>query len=70
MIEGDEALDLTAAGEALHRSLREYVAAPAARLLSQFDVRDIETTVRTLQALTARAAEELSSLRSDLPSPR
>ena len=69
-IDGDEALDLTAAGEALHRSLREYISAPAARLLSQFDIRDIETTVRTLQALTARAAEGLSSLRSDPPSPR
>lgn len=68
VIGGDEAVDLTAAGEALHRSLREYIAAPTARLLSQFDARDIETTVRTLQTITARAAEEVSSLRSDPPS--
>ena len=41
-----------------YQSLREYIAGPAAQLLSQFDVRDIETTVRTLQAITKRAAEE------------
>jgi hypothetical protein len=28
--------------------------------LSQFDVDDIETTVRTLQAITERAEEELT----------
>ena len=58
LIRGDTELDLTAEGEALHRSLREYIAGPTARLLSQFDVNDIETTVRTLQAITARAEEE------------
>jgi len=58
LIRGDAELDLTADGEALHRSLREYIAGPTARLLSQFDVNDIETTVRTLQAITARAQEE------------
>lgn len=54
-----ELLDLTAEGEALHRSLREYVAGPTIRLLSQFEAEDVETTVRTLQAVTARAKEEL-----------
>jgi DNA-binding MarR family transcriptional regulator len=58
LIRGDAELDLTAEGEALHRSLREYIAGPTARLLSQFDVNDIETTVRTLQAITERAEEE------------
>lgn len=58
LIRGGANVDLTARGEALHRSLREYVAGPAARLLSQFDIRDIETTVRTLQAITKRAAED------------
>jgi hypothetical protein len=53
-------VDLTPEGEALHRSLREYIAGPAVRLLSQFDLHDIETTVRTLQAITKRAAEESS----------
>jgi hypothetical protein len=59
LIRGEEKLDLTAEGEALHRSLREYIAGPTARLLGQFDVDDVETTVRTLQAITARAEEEL-----------
>jgi DNA-binding MarR family transcriptional regulator len=60
LIRGGTHVDLTAQGEALHRSLREYVAGPAARLLSQFDIHDIETTVRTLQAITKRAAEDSS----------
>ena len=60
LISGGSHVDLTAQGEALHRSLREYVAGPAARLLSQFDLHDIETTVRTLQAITKRAAEDSS----------
>ena len=60
LIRGGANVDLTAQGEALHRSLREYVAGPAARLLSQFDLHDIETTVRTLQAITKRAAEDSS----------
>jgi len=59
LIRGDAKLDLTAEGEALHRSLREYIAGPTARLLSQFDVDDIKTTVRTLQAITERAEKEL-----------
>ncbi len=63
LISGDAHLDLTTEGEALHRSLREYVGGPAARLLSQFDIHDIETTVRTVQAITRRAAEEASALR-------
>jgi DNA-binding MarR family transcriptional regulator len=61
LIRGDERIDLTAEGEALYRSLREYIAGPTARLLSQFDLSDVETTIRTLQAITQRAAEEASS---------
>jgi DNA-binding MarR family transcriptional regulator len=60
LIRGGTNVDLTAQGEELHRSLREYVAGPATRLLSQFDIHDIETTVRTLQAITKRAAEDSS----------
>jgi DNA-binding MarR family transcriptional regulator len=59
LIRGDAELDLTAEGETLHRSLREYIAGPTAELLSQFDADDVETTVRTLQAIAERAAEEL-----------
>jgi hypothetical protein len=60
LIRGDAKVDLTAEGEALHRGLRDSIAGPAARLLSQFPVDDVETTVRTLQAITARAQEELT----------
>jgi DNA-binding MarR family transcriptional regulator len=60
LIRGDANVDLTADGEALHRSLRDYIAGPTVRLLSQFDLDDVETTVRTLQAITARAQEELT----------
>ena len=61
LIHGEAELDLTTAGEAVHRSLREYIAGPRTRLLSQFDAEDIETTVRTLQAITERASEELTA---------
>ena len=60
LIRGNAEVDLTSEGEALHRSLREYIAGPRNQLLSQFDVEDIETTVRTLQAITARAEEQLA----------
>jgi len=55
LIRGDREIELTDDGRALHRSLREYVAIPRDRLLSQFDVDDIETTVRTLRAIAERA---------------
>ncbi|TML08181.1 MAG: hypothetical protein E6G41_02845 [Actinobacteria bacterium] len=55
LIHGDSHLDLTAQGAALHAGLRDYIAIPRNRLLSQFDEEDIETTVRTLQAIAERA---------------
>ena len=55
LIRGDREIELTDDGRALHRGLREYVAIPRDRLLSQFDVEDIETTVRTLRAIAERA---------------
>jgi len=58
LIRGDIELELTADGKALHASLREYVGGPTARLLSQFAVDDVETTICTLQAITARAEAE------------
>ena len=61
LIRGDERVDLTAAGEALYRSLSEYVTGSAAELLGQFDLSDVETTIRTLQAITKRAAEEAAA---------
>jgi DNA-binding MarR family transcriptional regulator len=59
LIRGDAVIALTPEGESLHRSLRDYVARPTAELLGQFDPDDIATTVRTLQAITERAAEGL-----------
>ncbi len=60
LIRGDAEVDLTAAGEAVHRALRESIAGPRNELLSQFDVEDVKTTIRTLQAITARAEEQLA----------
>jgi hypothetical protein len=57
LIRGEAELDLTDGGKALHGSLREYIAGPTVELLSEFDVTDIETTVRTLTAITNRAEE-------------
>ena len=59
LIRGGAEVDLTAEGETLHKSLREYIAGPTAQLLGQFDAGDVETTVRTLQAIAERASEEL-----------
>ena len=60
LIHGAAEVDLTTAGEAVHRSLRESIAGPRNELLSGFDAEDIETTMRTLQAITARAEEQLA----------
>jgi DNA-binding MarR family transcriptional regulator len=61
LIRGDAEIDLTAEGEALYSSLRDYVAGPTAELLSQFDPEDIDITMRTLQAITKRAEEGLAA---------
>jgi hypothetical protein len=61
LLHGDAEIDLTAEGEALHRSLREYIAGPTADLLGQFDPADIETTMRTVQAITRKAEEGLAA---------
>jgi DNA-binding MarR family transcriptional regulator len=61
LIRGDTEVELTAEGAALHRGLREHIAAPTARLLGRFPAEDIETTMRTLQAITERAEEELAA---------
>jgi hypothetical protein len=55
LIRGGSKLALTAAGEAEYRSLRQYISGPSVELLSQFDLHDIETTTRTLQAIAAKA---------------
>jgi hypothetical protein len=60
LIAGDANIDLTAEGETLFRSLREHVFGSAAQLLGLFDVADIETTVRTMQAITAQVEKDLA----------
>jgi DNA-binding MarR family transcriptional regulator len=61
LIHGERAVELTPEGTALHDSLAEYIAEPRTRLLSQFAVDDIETTVRTLRAIAERASQELAA---------
>jgi hypothetical protein len=60
LIRGDAELELTSEGETRYHSLRDYIAVPTAELLGQLPADDIETTVRTLQAIAARAAEQLA----------
>jgi DNA-binding MarR family transcriptional regulator len=55
LLRGESEIDLTPAGEAQYQALREYISGPSVQLLRQFDLDDIETTVRTLQAITAKA---------------
>jgi hypothetical protein len=59
LIQGDEQVDFTSKGEHMFSDLQEYVSRPTAELLGEFDLDDIDTTVRTLQAITERAAEGL-----------
>ena len=58
LIHGDTELSLTPAGEALFADLRSYVFERTARLLGQLDPGDVETTIRTMQAITQRAIDE------------
>lgn len=61
LIQGDSEVELTAKGRALHRSLRAYVTGRTDQLLSQFPADDIDTTMRTLQAITRQVTEELAA---------
>ncbi|GAA0967901.1 hypothetical protein GCM10009555_012350 [Acrocarpospora macrocephala] len=61
LIHGHAELDLTTEGETLYRSLREYVTGSTTQLLSQFNADDINTTMRTLQAITKQVSEELAA---------
>jgi hypothetical protein len=61
LICGDAAVDLTGQGQDLYEELRAYVSEPTVKLLSTVDPQDIDTTIRTLQAITKRAAEELAT---------
>ena len=57
LIAGDDAVDLTDEGTALFESLRDHVLGATVDLLDHLDLRDVETTVRTLKAITRRSQE-------------
>jgi DNA-binding MarR family transcriptional regulator len=58
LVEGDDVLSLTDSGRGYFAELRQYVIAPTIRLLGQFELDAVTTTIRTLQEITARAREE------------
>jgi len=58
LVEGGDVLSLTDAGRSYFGELRQYVLIPTTRLLGQFELVDIETTIRTLREITARAQQE------------
>ncbi len=58
LLAGDDTVDLTEEGSALFGSLRDYVLGATAELLGEFDQRDVETTVRTLKAITRRTQQQ------------
>ena len=57
LIAGDSAVDLTVQGRHVFESLRDHVVGATVKLLSQLDLGDIETTVRTLQSVTKLAQQ-------------
>jgi DNA-binding MarR family transcriptional regulator len=54
-------VELTAAGAALQDRLRRSAGRLGAELVAPFDASDIETTIRTLQAVTERARQMRSA---------
>lgn len=57
LIRGDKEIELTPEGRTLFESLNERVTAARDQLVNDIARDDIETTVRTLQAITERAAK-------------
>jgi DNA-binding MarR family transcriptional regulator len=58
LIDGGDVLSLTESGRNCFAQLREYVITPTIRLLGQFELADVETTIRTLREITTLAREE------------
>jgi DNA-binding MarR family transcriptional regulator len=54
---GGRVVELTAAGTALQDRIRRSVSRVTAELTAPFDAADIQTTIRTLQAITERAQQ-------------
>jgi DNA-binding MarR family transcriptional regulator len=61
LIEGEDVVELTDEGSVQFANLQDYVLGATRNLLSEFDRRDVETTVRTLKAITLRANERPES---------
>lgn len=61
LVMGSDLLSLTEAGHGYFTELRQYVIAPTIQLLSQFELADIQTTLRTLREIAAQANKELAS---------
>jgi DNA-binding MarR family transcriptional regulator len=61
LIAGEDTAELTDQGAVLFENLRDYVLGATRDLLGEFDLRDVETTVRTLKAITRRAKEDTQS---------
>ena len=58
LVAGDDAVQLTEEGRVFFESLRDHVLGATVNLLGQFDLNDVETTVRTCKAIMRRAREE------------
>jgi DNA-binding MarR family transcriptional regulator len=58
LVEGADVLSLSDSGRSYFAELRQYVITPTIRLLGQFELAEIERTIRTLREITARATEE------------
>ena len=58
LLAGNDRLSLTEVGRSYFEELRQYVIAPTIRLLSQSELADVETTIRTLREITARARQQ------------
>jgi DNA-binding MarR family transcriptional regulator len=61
LIAGEDIAELTDEGAVLFENLRDHVLGATRNLLGEFDLRDVETTVRTLKAITRRAKEGTQS---------
>jgi DNA-binding MarR family transcriptional regulator len=61
LIAGDDSIELTEEGRAFFESLQDHVLGATVNLLGQFDLSDVETTVRTCKAIMRRAQEEAQS---------
>jgi len=62
LITADDAIDLTEEGRVFFESLRDHVLGATVNLLGQFDLSDVETTVRTCKAIMRRAQDEAKSV--------